>query len=111
MMFMIPIPPTISEIAAIAASTPLKMFFVCCSLLQEQLGHADLEVDHLVVPRVQHALHARRRRPYLVRVVHAHDHAVELVVVVRSARCSASSLAVAFGSSLTSRDACCTSSR
>ena len=50
MMFMIPMPPTISEIDAIAPSTMLKIVLVRCSCLQQQLRHGDLEVDDRVVP-------------------------------------------------------------
>ena len=38
MMFMMPMPPTISEIDAIAPSTTLKMSFVCCSCLSSSSG-------------------------------------------------------------------------
>ena len=57
MMFMIPMPPTMSEIDAMAPSTMLKIVFVRCSCLQQQLGHADLEVDDVVVPALEHAPH------------------------------------------------------
>ncbi len=57
MMFMIPIPPTTSEIDAIAPSTMLKIVFVRCSCLQQQLGHGDLEIGDVVVPALQHAAH------------------------------------------------------
>ena len=70
-----------SEIAAIAASTPLKMFFVCCCSFQEQLRDTDLEVDHLVVPAGEHALHHVGNPGDVLRVAHAYDHAIELMIV------------------------------
>ena len=38
MMFMIPMPPTMSEMAAIAASTTLKIVFVRCSCFNRSSG-------------------------------------------------------------------------
>ena len=46
MMFMIPMPPTRSEIAAIAASTMLKVRCVARTLFEEFQRH-----DHIIIPR------------------------------------------------------------
>ena len=76
-----PIPPTISEIDAMAPSTMLKIVLVRCSCFSSSSGIDDLEVDHLVVPARQHALHDLGDRRHEARLTHAHDDAVELVEV------------------------------
>src|SRR5207244_5626860 len=50
-------------------------------LLEEHFRHRDLDVDRGFVPSLQHALHNRRDRRHVLRVVHAHDDLVELIAV------------------------------
>src|SRR5256885_6330329 len=50
-------------------------------LLQQQLGHSDLEVYDRVVAACEHALDDARHRGGELRVAHPHDDAVELVTI------------------------------